>query len=251
RSLKWIEIGIERYARRGDFLQRLGRNHLAETRLLVEVQSRRNVVSPQRPFHRRPDDGIYRTFVLVLDFCFRRVDVDVDLAGVDINEEYVQRMAVDGQDVLIRVDDVVVEVGIPDETVVDEEILFAACLFRKLGLADKAPEIDNRGFLLQRHEALVIAIAKDVDNPLLQPFGRQVKKLVVLAVQAEEDIRVGQRQTLELVDDVPHFHWIALQKVTTGGHVIKKVLDAGRGPCRRGYGFLANDLGTLDNDSRS
>ena len=107
-----------------------------------------------------------------------------------------------------------------------------------------------RHFLAGR-QLLLVAIAQQRHNALAELAGRQAKHLQVVLIQRKGNLRVGQRHVLKLVENVPHFHGVALEEVAPGGHVEKQVFDGDAGAVGAGRGLLAGNLGAFHQQQRA
>ena len=80
---------------------------------------------PKRPPHRRMHDGIHRAVVAELDLRLGRVDVDVDLRRVQLDEEEPRREGLARHQLIVGLAHRMVQVVAADEAAVHEEVLLA------------------------------------------------------------------------------------------------------------------------------
>src|SRR5690606_12546079 len=101
------------------------------------------------------------------------------------------------------------EVGVSDEALVNKEKLLSACFFCVFGLSDK-PFYRNDGCVLfHGNQALIIVVAKQMDNTLFQSSGVEVIHLITIVVQAEKLVWMSECNALKLIYDVSCFDRIA------------------------------------------
>src|SRR5690606_39699426 len=94
------------------------------------------------------------------------------------------------------------EVRVSGEAVVSKEKLFFTCFFCVFVLPDK-PFYRNDGCVLfHRNQALIIVVAKQMDNTLFQSSGVEVIHLIAIVVQAEKLVWMSESNALKLIYDV-------------------------------------------------
>src|SRR5690606_25835239 len=134
------------------------------------------------------------------------------------------------------------EVGVSDEALVNKEKLFSTCFFCVFGLLDK-PFYRNDGCILfHRNQALIIVVAKQMDNTLFQSFGVDVIHLIAIVVQAEKLDWMSDSNALKLIYDVSCFDRIAFSEIPACRNVIKQVFDGYTGVVRQCFGALIDDF---------
>src|ERR1700742_2197450 len=102
-----------------------------------------------------------------------------------------------------------IKVSIANKAIIDKEELLASCFFSKLWLAHKAMQLNNGSILLNRNQALVVIVTKQMNNALLQHRSRQMINLLPIMMQGKKYLRMRQCYTLKLVDDVTHLYRVA------------------------------------------
>ena len=125
-------------------------------RFRFEVKAGHDVEPAQCATHSRVYDGVHHAIIAELDLGLGRVYVDVDLRGIQFDEEEPRRKVIARDQFVVRLADGVLQVAAADEAAVDEEVLFATRSFRELRLAHEACNRDQLGALVHRHQALIV-----------------------------------------------------------------------------------------------
>src|SRR5690606_25324525 len=144
-----------------------------------------------------------------------------------------------------------IEIGVFHKAVVYKKILLSPGFLSILGLTNKPVKVDDGGLLRHRNQALIVAVSKYVYNPLFKGLCWQVEQLLAIAMKREMDVGVRQRYALEFLNDMPHLHRVAFQKVTTGRNVVKQVFYADVCSRRKGFRFLAHHIRSGNFDART
>src|SRR5690606_24849453 len=117
-----------------------------------------------------------RFVILVFNFCFRWVDVDVDFGRVYLDKQYIQWISICRKYILVGIHHRVMEIGVLDKAFVDKEKLFTAGFLRKFRFANKSVNRNNRGVFLYGHKALIIIVSEEMHDALFQGLRWQMKE---------------------------------------------------------------------------
>ena len=171
-----------------------------------KIQRRRQVIDPDCLPDGGHHDSINRPFVVEFYLCFGRVNIDVDVRGVDLDKQHIKRVVRIGDGSFVGPDHGVVQVIVFDVPVVDEKVLFVPRLPGRFGLANIAVHRYVGCFFVAGGELFAVAFAKHIHDAAAQFTRYQIKHFLIVMKQREPHFRVSQSHPLKLIDDVTHLY---------------------------------------------
>ena len=178
--------------------------------------------------------------VLELDFRLRGMDIHVDVGRADIEIDEIGWLHALRHQPVVGIHHGAVEIGMPHETPVDEEIVIASFLARRLRLRHEASYAAESGIHLYGQQVLAHLLAEDVDNTLVKGARPQVEHLLLVAVEYEAYFRVDQYDALEGREDIIQLGGICLEELPAGGNIVKEVVDTEIAAYRTGHRLLTD-----------
>ena len=193
-------------------------------------------------------DGIHQLDIQEVDLCLGGVDIDVDVGRVHFYVQEISWEAVAGNHLHIGVLDGMVQIGMLDETLVHEEILLTTRLLGIFRLDDVAVDAHALGLLPDGQQAFLVVVAEQAHDALLEVARIEMIYLLAIAGECEAYLGVHQRDTCELLHDVPHLCLSRLEEIASCGDVEKQVLHRERGArLHRHEGLFLHHRAFVDN----
>ena len=110
-------------------------------------------------------------------------------------------------------------------TVVDEKELMGTFLTRRLRFSHKACYLTHRSVYIDRNQVFVHSFAKDIRDALFQSCCLEIHHLAVVAMQRKSNVGINQHNAFKGCHNIGKFRSIRFEKLTTGRHIEKQILD--------------------------
>ncbi len=124
--------------------------------LNLEVQHSREVVFADRLSYSGLQYGVNTLAVGEIDFCFCRMDIDIDIGRVHFQKKEVGWEGILRDKFLEGSLHCMMKVGIADKPSVCKKVLFSPGFFGEFGFAYKPADVHHHCVRLHRNQALVI-----------------------------------------------------------------------------------------------
>ena len=215
-----------RRGRRRGRRRRTKRGHVYLS-LAVEIDRRDEVELTKRLPHSCQQDLEDTLFVGELNLGLRRVDINIDSLGCDVEIDEIGGSLVSKKHSLIGGHHRLMKIRVLHVSAVDEEILgqTLTCCFR---LTHKTEDIHHLSVGLHIHqlsaEHLSRRTLKDLLYALLIRPGSEVKKHLIIAHESEMDRRINQHYPIEVLQQVPELCLVGLEEASARRHVEEEVL---------------------------
>ena len=172
--------------------------------------------------------GIHQLDIQEVDFRLRRMDVDVDVGRVDLDIEEIAREAVLRHHLHESVFNGVMQIGMFDEALVHEEILFAARLLGVFRLDDISFYADAVGFLTHGQQPFLVGATEEAHDALFEVAWIKMIHLLAVTGQREANLWVHQRDAGELLHNVTHLGLSRLEEIAPRRYIEEQILDSKR-----------------------
>ena len=209
----------QRLAVHGSFLQH-GNLHRA---VPVEIHQRHGARFGQRLAHGGVDDLPHGLLVGELDLGFLRVHVDVDTPGIERQVEEIGGLAALGNQLLVGFQNGARQIGALEKAPVDKKVLLRVAFLGGSRTADISLDAGDRSVGLDLQQVLLDVTPHHVDDASRQRPGLQRIDRSVVGVEFEGDLRVTERDALELGLDLRRRGGALVQKTAARRNVVEKV----------------------------
>ena len=174
------------------------------------------------------------------------MDVHVDAPGVDRQEEEIRRLAVLGNQLLVGFQDGARQVAAFEKAAVDEEVLLRIALLGGRRTADRPFDAGDRGVGLDLQQILFDMAPHHVHDTARQRRRLQRVDRSVVGVEFEGDLRVAERDALELGLDMRSRRGALVQETAARRDVVKEVAHEELRPHGAHHGRLRRELSAVD-----
>ena len=114
-----------------------------------------------------------------------------------------------------------IQVGVFDEAIVDEEELFTSGFSSMFGLSDKTSNSNNRSFFIHRNQAFVPRLTKQCNDALLKHAGHHSVNFLPVVDHGKGNFGKGERNPLKFVENVFGFDRIAFEEIPSCRYIEK------------------------------
>ena len=121
-------------------------------------------------------DGL---FILELDFCLSRVNIDIDATGIDEDLQEEWYLFSIGNESFVGTLYRFREVRVAHVASIGKEELLCAFFLATFGIADEANDLHKFCFHMNGHQIFVHLAAEDVDDALAEITGGEIEEYVV------------------------------------------------------------------------
>ena len=132
----------------------------------IKVDRRYGVEASERLANRSSQylpDGL---FVLKFDFCFGRMDIDVNTTGIDEDLQKERYLFAVGNEAFVGTLYRFCEIRVSHEATIGKKELLRTFLFAAFGIAHEANDLNQVRFYMNRHEIFVHLAPENIDDAL-------------------------------------------------------------------------------------
>ena len=174
------------------------------------------------------------------------MDVHVDTSGIDLEEEEIRRLAVLGNQLFVGLQDGARQVAAFEKASVDKQILLRIAFLGGRRTADIALDAGDRGVGLDFQQVLFDMAPHHVHDAASQRRSLQRVNRGVVGIEFESDLRVAERDALELGLDLRSRRSALVQETAARRDVVKEVAYEELRPHGTHHGRLRRELPAVD-----